>query len=244
MSIIIFTTKQMDGINSTVHHMKPEKIQLVIWDCDGVLVDSEHLATKAFHNIILELGGTSTYDEVYHSLKGGSIYKAIDYVKAQAIVPESFLIEQEYRSRSFELFKQELKAVAGVESILQSLQVNQSVASNGPQIKILHNLEVTGLLKHFKREHIFSGHDIQKFKPDPDLFIHVATTLNYAPYQCLIIEDSEHGAHAAKLAGMQCFGYAAETNVESFLKYDAIPFYNMAELERHLEKLGLWEEVC
>lgn len=228
-------------MDSALEKIKHANIQLVIWDCDGVLVDSEHLATKAFHNIILELGGNNTYDEVYNSLKGGSIYKAIDYVKVQATVPENFSIEKEYRRRSFELFKNELKAVEGVETILKSLRLRQSVASNGPPIKIIHNLEVTGLLKHFAPQFIFSGHDIQKFKPDPDLFIHVATTLNYDPGQCLVIEDSEHGAHAAKLAGMQCFGYAAETDVESFLKYDAIPFFKMSELQRQMKELGMVE---
>lgn len=163
-------------------------------------------------------------------------------MREQVIVPQTFHIEQEYRRRSFELFKTELKAVEGVENILSQVNTIQCVASNGPPIKIIHNLEVTGLLKHFEPGNIFSGHDIQKFKPDPGLFLHVAQTCGMDPHECLVIEDSEHGAHAAQQAGMACFGYAAETDPDLFLNLQARPFYHMAELHRELRGLGLVDE--
>ncbi|MBK8954841.1 MAG: HAD-IA family hydrolase [Saprospiraceae bacterium] len=220
---------------------KPDirEIQLVIWDCDGVLVDSEHLAAKAFYQIIQEWGGQLTLNEVYQSLKGGSIYKAIDYVKENSNVPDHFEIEQAYRARSFELFRNELQTIPGVENILKSLNRSMCVASNGPRIKINHNLEITGLQTYFKESSIFSGHDIQKFKPDPELFIHAAKNSGYDLTECLIIEDSEHGALAAKRAGMKCMGYTAETNSELFHKHDAIPFQHMSELFDLMNEQGL-----
>lgn len=207
-----------------------QRIQLVIWDCDGVLVDSERLASKAFYNIIQLHGGSPSEQDVYKSLKGGSIYKAIDYVRQQVDVPVNFDIEREYRKLSFELFTNELRAVDGVEKIICSFDKIQCVASNGPRIKIDHNLRLTGLKKYFDDSHIFSGHDIQSFKPDPRLFKLVSETFGVSPEDCLVIEDSAHGAQAAQDAGMYCLGYAYETDPLDFTQFNAKPFNSMEQL--------------
>lgn len=216
-----------------------DSILLIIWDCDGVLVDSEHLAAKAFHQIIQMHGGNLSEEFVYSSLKGGSIFKAVDFVQQHVSVPKDYDVAANYRKLSFELFTKELKAIEGVREIVQSLKITQCIASNGPKIKINHNLRITGLTHHFPDDRIFSGHEIGKFKPEPDLFLHAANNLKIPPAQCLVIEDSGHGANAARMAGMQCMGFAAETDPSEFIAHGAQPFADMKELYLNLSVLGL-----
>ena len=213
--------------------------QLIIWDCDGVLVDSEHLAAKAFHQIIKIHGGNISEEYVYRSLKGGSIFRAVDFVHQHVTVPANYNVAAHYRQISFDLFAQELKAVDGVMEIVRSLKIGQCIASNGPKIKINHNLRIAGLTHHFPDDRIFSGHEIGKFKPEPDLFLHAANSMNIPPAHCLVIEDSGHGANAARMAGMQCMGFAAETNPSEFIAHGAQPFADMKELYLNLSVLGL-----
>ncbi len=218
-------------------------IQLIIWDCDGVLVDSERLASRAFHNIITSLGGHLSEDYVYQSLKGGSIYKAVDFVHQHVFVPNDMDVAATYRQLSFELFSRDLKPVPGVMRIVKSLIIRQCIASNGPLIKIHHNLKITGLDENFTDESIFSGHQIQKFKPDPALFLYAASSMKVHPDHCLVIEDSKQGAQAARSAEMHCLGYAAESDPNDFIQHDAWPFHNMLELFELLKSLNLLDST-
>jgi HAD superfamily hydrolase (TIGR01509 family) len=208
--------------------------QLIIWDCDGVLVDSEWIGARAFTEIIQDLGGVLSVEEVYHALKGGSIYDSIRYVHQNVSVPEDADIEKMYRRRSAELFEKELKQVDGVESVLLQTGHYRCVASNGPRIKIFENLRITGLKSYFPDESIFSGHDIKKFKPEPDLFLLACHTMGATPDRCIVIEDSVHGAEAARAAGMKCYGYSAETPSELFTAKGATPFRKMQDLLQYL----------
>ncbi len=211
-------------------------IKLILWDCDGVLVDSERLAARAFYQIISSFNGMQTEDQVFHSLKGGSIYNAIDYVHSTIALPPGFDVEKEYRRISFQLFKNELKAVEGVEEILKGITIEHCVASNGPRIKIIHNLELTNLMSYFKPTHIFSGHDIQKFKPEPDLFLHAARTLKVDVERCLVMEDSVHGVDAAIQAGMSCLAYVEEGPLEIFREKGVHAFRRMSDLKNLLRE--------
>lgn len=236
-----------DDINSIplieLNTFNKQDIQLIIWDCDGVLVDSERLASRAFHDIITSLGGNLSEDYVYHSLKGGSIYKAVEFVHQHALVPDHMDVAATYRQLSFELFSRDLKPVSGVMRIVKSLIIRQCIASNGPLIKIHHNLKITGLDVHFPDPSIFSGHQIQKFKPDPELFLHAASSMSVHPDHCLVIEDSKQGAQAARSAEMLCLGYAAETDPNDFIHHDAWPFHNMLELFELLKSLNLLDSA-
>lgn len=204
--------------------------KLIIWDCDGVLVDSEWIGAKAFTEIINNLGGNLTVAEVYQELKGGDIYKSIEYVKKNADIPSDADIVSMYRKRSGELFEQELSQVEGVEEVLKTTSRYRCVASNGPRIKIFDNLRITGLMQYFDTHSIFSGHDLLKFKPDPGLFLMAAEKMGAHPQDCIVIEDSGHGAEAAQAAGMICYGFCAATPSEHFEAFGAIPFTEMKEL--------------
>jgi phosphoglycolate phosphatase len=120
--------------------------------------------------------------------------------------------------------------VKGVTELLASLKLPKSIVSNGPTNKILLNLELTDLRRFFPQHLIFSGHEFKKFKPDPYLFIVAAEQMEVQPENCIVIEDSAHGAKAAQAAGMTCYGYTEMTHPDVFIPYDAIPFSSMEEI--------------
>ena len=203
---------------------------LFIWDCDGVLVDSEWLGAKAFAEILLELGADLPLDYIYHSLKGGDIHRSLAFVAQHVNNPKGYDVEMMYRTRVDELFDKELKQIEGSDEVLNYIQTEQCVASNGPKDKIIRNLNITDLKKYFDDAHIFSAHDINVFKPQPDLFLHAALTMGIKPQNCIVIEDSVHGAEAAKRAGMTCYGYCASTDRNDMIAQGAIPINHMKEL--------------
>ena len=189
--------------------------KLIIWDCDGVLVDSELLGARAFAEIIRTYGCEIDERVVLDELKGGNIHVSLDYVSDITGEKDYEMLERRFRQRSFELFETELRAVEGVEDMVIQLSDFRCVASNGPRIKIMKNLEITGLIKYFANQHIFSGHDIDAFKPEPDLFLYAAENMGFDPQDCIVIEDSLQGAEAADRAGMKCFLYGGNTDTKA-----------------------------
>lgn len=197
--------------------------RLVIWDCDGVLVDSELLGAMAFGEIIRSYGVDIDDQTVLKALKGGNIHVSLEYVSALTGESDLMKLERRFRERSFELFNSELLPIEGVAEVIPKISNHRCVASNGPKTKILKNLEITGLKKFFSDDNIFSGHDIGSFKPEPDLFLHAAGTLGFTPDQCVVIEDSLHGAEAAEKAGITCFLYSHDEEVNgNFISFGAM----------------------
>lgn len=205
------------------------KKQLVIFDCDGVLVDSELISSRVLSEIFIELGLHMSAKDVFDKLRGGSMEKTLAFVESQ-IGKFDYDIEKVYRKRSFEAYRNEMKPIEGVEQILKSLDISCCVGSNGPQHKIKLNLEVTGLIKYFKEEHIFSSYDINVWKPKPDLYLHAASRFNVDPAECIVIEDSISGATAAREAEIKCYGFARDTKAEDLEAVGAIPIQKMIEL--------------
>ena len=209
--------------------MKRE-IKGIIFDCDGVLVDSEKTSCGVFAEMMREQGADVTNHEVFLAIKGGSIEHSLAYASSKIPSLDQKTFEEAYRIRSYAAFSKEMKPVNGVVNLLQSLKIPKSVVSNGPMTKILMNLESTKIIHHFKRELIFSGHEWKKFKPDPYLFLQAAKNMKVKPENCLVVEDSAHGAQAAQQAGMLCYGYTEMTDPGIFYPYDAIPFSDMDEI--------------
>jgi len=204
----------------------------VIFDCDGVLVDSEHISSRVFAEIIEKHGVQVSPAEVFAKLRGGSMQEAVNFVVEKIGKQPDFDIEKVYRKRSFELYETEMEAIPGVEDVLKNLAYPICVGSNGPKNKIEFNLKVTGLDKYFSPERLFSAYDegIRTWKPKPKLFLTAATKLGYEPKNCIVIEDSVHGAEAAQRAGMHCFGYIRDTDPADFEKFGAVPFDDMSKL--------------
>lgn len=183
-----------------------KKYKCVIFDCDGVLVDSEPVSIQVLVDIANEYGANIDLAYGMKHFKG-SFFTACKQMISELSkkeLPDS--LESDYRQRSFEAFKKDMKPVKGVKDVLENLEVPFCVASSGPEDKIELNLGLTGLLPFFENK-IFSCYRIQKWKPDPAVFLWAAETMGFKPEDCVVIEDSLSGVRAAKAGGFDVFGY-------------------------------------
>jgi HAD superfamily hydrolase (TIGR01509 family) len=205
----------------------------IIFDSDGVLVDSETLSARVFQEMALELGFQLDFERAMEQFVGTSMKESIQFIEESipGPIPDNF--EQEFRRRTYEVFKRDLKAVPGIHEVVKKLQVPFCVASSGPAEKVRLNLGLTGLLEFFE-DRIFSSYDIGKWKPDPGIFVHAASAMGFSPEECLVIEDSANGITAAINGGFMVFALAKENRKEHFQQLGAVTFSNMKELEKLL----------
>ena len=211
-----------------------EAIDLVIFDCDGVLVDSERLSVGIDQRVLADLGWRSTRDEILHRFVGRSSEHFRSEVETHLgrALPDEW--EEPYLPWYAEVFERELEAVPGIEAALDGIAVATCVASSGPHEKIRRTLGITGLLPRFEGR-IFSASEVESGKPAPDLFLHAASRMEVEPSRCVVIEDSRFGVAAARAAGMRAFGYAGGlTPAEWLTGEDTIVFDDMADLPRLL----------
>ncbi|MDH3651492.1 MAG: HAD family hydrolase, partial [Saprospiraceae bacterium] len=181
------------------------KWNLLIFDCDGVLVDSEPIANRIFAEQVVKLGFPMTPYEATRRFAGIQMSKAIDQVEELLgrSVPGDF--ETTFRSLSFEAFKHELQPVDGILDVLSKLVGNFCLASNGPRNKIELNLSLTGLDQYFGGR-IFSAYELNVWKPDPEFYLKVAENMQVHPSECVVVEDTSFGATAAFEAGIRVLG--------------------------------------
>lgn len=209
-------------------------IQLVIFDCDGVLVDSEFLTHRVVADMARERGGQMTTEQALRELRGGNIARTIAAVErdiGRALEPD---FEQVFRARCKRVFDEELQPVEGIEQVLNQLPWPYCVASSGPPVKMQATLGATGLLPRVEGR-LFSAHDIQVWKPAPDLFLHAAAAMGVAPEYCVVVEDTSLGVRAGVAAGMRVFGYAAHDDGASLREHGAEVFTHMRQLPALLE---------
>ncbi len=204
--------------------------ELVIFDCDGVLVDSESISCGAIAEIATELGFPMTTRESINYFVGTSIEYAIDFLKDKTTQPIPADFESRYRKICHERFQTDLQPIPGIENLLTKLDLPKCVGSNGPRHKIISNLKLTNLIHHFDQEHLFSAYDIKKWKPLPDLYLHAASRMNVAPEKCVVVEDSVAGVKAARAAGMSVYGYAGDGDGENLSAAGAKVIFSMCEL--------------
>ncbi|MBT8233965.1 MAG: HAD family phosphatase [Saprospiraceae bacterium] len=188
------------------------RLKAIIFDCDGVLVDSEILSASVWSEMLQERGVQISPNEINEALQGGNIYTSIDYLEQFVKVSNRMAVETEYRKRSAIKFANELQPVKDIESLLKDINLPRCVASNGPLSKIKMNLKNTDLGKYFDADLLFSGYDYG-FKPKPDLFLHACQAIGFLPNECLVIEDSLVGIQAAKAANIPSiyFNHQVET---------------------------------
>lgn len=175
--------------------------KLVIFDCDGVLVDSETLANNVFAQMLADYGHQISANESEDRFRGMKLAEILEILERETgiALPESF--EPELRQRMSSVFHAQLRPVKGVQRLVESLQVPFCVASSGPRKKIEENLRTTELYPHFAGK-IFSGYEVNSWKPDPGLFLAAAGHFDVAPSDCIVIEDSFVGVTAAIAAKM------------------------------------------
>jgi HAD superfamily hydrolase (TIGR01509 family) len=181
---------------------------LVIFDCDGVLVDSEHLSHTVLHGMLIEMGVDISFEQTVLRFIGTSLPTCLERVCELLGRPTPSDFRREFASRTKAAFTADLKTVPGVEAVLSNLRTPFCVASNGNRAKVNFTLAHTGLLGRFAGR-IFTAEDVEYPKPAPDLFLHAARCLSAAPSQVMVVEDTPTGIVAAKAAGMYAVGFAA-----------------------------------
>jgi HAD superfamily hydrolase (TIGR01509 family) len=189
-------------------------IGLVIFDCDGVLVDSEPLAMRVLLEGLGEFGYAIGEEEAYERFLGRSLANMQAVLRAEygsELSPDRL---ERMRQRLFEVYRQELRPINGVAAMLDRLAIPRCVASSSQMERLRVSLEVTGLLPRFT-PHLFSATMVAQGKPAPDLFLHVADRMAVAPAACLVIEDSAAGIEAARRAGMRVFGFVGGGHARS-----------------------------
>ncbi len=187
---------------------------LVIFDCDGVLVDSEPIANRVFSELLGEVGLPMSYEETVRTFVGRSVATCVGMVEERIgrPVPEGWV--DDWRRRTLDAFSRELRAVEGVEAVLDGLSAPFCVASSGEPAKMRFTLGMTGLLPRFEGR-MFSAVEVPRGKPAPDLFLHAARRMSAAPERCAVIEDTAVGVTAGLAAGMTVFGFAAMTEPDA-----------------------------
>jgi HAD superfamily hydrolase (TIGR01509 family) len=185
-------------------------LPLVIFDCDGVLVDSERLSHAVLREMLIEMGASLTYEETVLRFIGTSMPTCVARITALlgSPPPQDFLAQFALRTKA--VFEAELTVVPGVRDVLASLTSKFCVASNGNRAKVTFTLGHTGLLPLFEGR-IFTAEEVANPKPAPDLFLHAARTLGSSPHRTTVVEDTPTGIEAAKAAGMRAIGFAAMT---------------------------------
>jgi len=205
--------------------------QLVIFDCDGVLVDSEVVSNQVLTNNLARYGLSLQLEECMDLFVGGTMMGV--KTKAQSLgaqLPPDWV--DEIYEETFVRLKQGVPVIAGIPGILDTLDtidIPYCVASNGSEDKMAITLGHTGLLARFENV-MFSAHTLGTAKPDPHIFLHAAKTFNVIPAACIVIEDSSSGAKAARHANMKCFGYAPHNDGRKLTQEGAEVFHNMSEL--------------
>ncbi len=181
---------------------------LVIFDCDGVLVDSERISNALLAAQLQELGLTMDVETTIRTFVGRSMLQCAALIEKMrgAPVPDDFI--SEHQARCARAFETELTALPGAASAIRAIEsrgIEFCVASSGARHRTRHKLALTGLADLFG-DRIFSGEDVQRNKPAPDLFLHAATALAKEPAACLVVEDTVVGVSAGVAAGMRVVG--------------------------------------
>src|SRR5919112_124784 len=190
------------------------RYDLVIFDNDGVLVDSEPISNRLLAAYLTELGHPTSYDDSIRDYMGSAMHRVHDLVEERSgrRLPDDF--DDVFHARVFAAFERELKPVAGVVDVLEKLVadgVPYCVASSGSHERIRVGHRTTGLERWFDGGRIFSSQDVGRGKPAPDLFLYAAERMGVAPDRCVVVEDSPLGVRAAVAAGMDVYGVTALT---------------------------------
>jgi HAD superfamily hydrolase (TIGR01509 family) len=204
--------------------------ELVIFDCDGVLVDSEPISNRVFTSALHELGFDWSYLEVCRRFIGRSMASCMLEIEQESgrPVPEGFL--EKLQARTFAAFREEkLQAVTGIPQLLDRLEIPFCVASSGDPEKMRTTLGLTGLLPRFA-DRLFSAVQVEHGKPAPDLFLLAARSCGAAPERCVVIEDSVAGVQAGVAAGMNVLGYIAGPSGADLAAYGATVFESMDDV--------------
>jgi HAD superfamily hydrolase (TIGR01509 family) len=187
--------------------------ELIIFDCDGVLVDSEVLSCRCLSEALATYGIKLDLAEALELFLGRSVEAVLQHYGGQGrMLPAIFLTDLKARVR--QAFQSSLQPIQGVGSLLSGLRNQHCVASSSDIDRVSFSLALTGLAVHFD-DRLFTSQMVARGKPAPDLFLHAAAKMQAAPAKTLVIEDSVSGVVAAKAAGMNVWGFVGGSHYES-----------------------------
>ena len=180
------------------------RIDAVLFDCDGVLVDSERVAVECIIEFAARYGARYEFEEALERFTGARMADNLRDIEARGKckLPDDF--EDSLRSHMAAEFETRLEPMDGAAALVESLDLPYCVVSNGPRSKMEITLRIAGLLEHFTGR-IVSAYEVGVWKPAPGLFLHAARMLGTPPERCAVVEDSDYGIAAGVAAGMQVF---------------------------------------
>ncbi len=201
--------------------------ELIIFDCDGVLVDSERIANDVFARVLEEECGLQfSQQEMFERFVGHSKVQCLQIVEEMTGCPPPAALAHRYRQDIEAALRESVVAVSGVEVVLQSIEIPYCVASSGSHEKMATTLGKTGLAKYFDGN-IYSTSEVAQPKPHPDIYLHAAKSSGVTdPGRCLVIEDSPVGVKGAVAAQMTVFGFTELMKREKLLAEGAHRTFN------------------
>jgi HAD superfamily hydrolase (TIGR01509 family) len=197
--------------------------ELVIFDCDGVLVDSERLAVRTEAEILCDLGWSISEAEIVERFVGRSA--AYMHHEIESHLGRSVDWDTDFESRYREIFERELLPVPGIEDALDQITTTTCVASSATHEKMRFTLGITGLLARFEGR-IFSVDEVEHGKPEPDIFLHAADQMGVASDRCAVVEDSISGVTAGLAAEMTVFAFTGGATSASALSIGEVVIFD------------------
>lgn len=210
------------------------KFEAILFDCDGVLVDSERIGAEVTWQAACAQGYSATLEETVNRFRGWKMAEIVKEIESSIgkKLPAEFVPNA--RAEMAKAFQKDLKPIDGIFEALLAIPDPICITSGGPMEKIFGNLKITGLLHAIGdrlRDRIFSSYDVNIWKPDPGLFLHAAKKLGAQPSHCAVVEDSEVGVRAGVAAGMTVYHYTAESGrLDTIEKGTIVPFTDMRQL--------------
>lgn len=223
--------------------MNYENIKLIIFDCDGVLIDSETISTNVIEKQFLKLNIDLDIKYIRKNFIGRSYMTIKKHISKNfnVTLPNNF--EEEYRSELIVAFEKQLKAIPGVKNILQTLNIKKCVATSSSLLRAKKSLSIVDLIDLFD-DNIYSAYNMgEKGKPAPDIYLNCAKVFDIQPKDTLVIEDSLLGLQGAKRAGMKVWHYIGASHLSTWNKnhkYEYQPdlvFDNMHDFFKYLPNL-------
>jgi HAD superfamily hydrolase (TIGR01509 family) len=201
----------------------------VIFDCDGVLVDTEHISNRVLADLLSEAGLPTTFEHCMRDYRGRAMESVLALATQRLGGPLPADLSDRYYAQVEAVFARELQPVPGIVGALDRIALPSCVASSGPHHKMAVTLRRTGLWERFEGR-IFSASEVEHGKPAPDLFLHAARRMGFDPAATAVVEDSVPGIEAARAAGMRALAFARHTDPELLAAAGGEPFADMAEL--------------
>ena len=211
---------------------------LIIFDCDGVLIDSEIISADVLIDELAQLGISIDYAYVRTNCLGRSFPTVAKSIRESfnRPLPEDF--EQRYRTALLERFETQLKPTAGIHQVLQDLDIPCCVATSSSPPRVARSLELTDLRKYFG-ENVYTASQVKNGKPAPDLFLFAAAQMGADPARTLVIEDSKPGLIAAAAAGMNYVAYVGGSHLAGVISENPVgvqSFDNWANFAHLIKK--------